>query len=88
MDLLKAKLPILAVIAALGIASGAGGTAALAGSRITNLEKHTVELEQRLAAQEERSRQDHDKLTTILVEVEFMSAAVQRIEKKLDREHK
>lgn len=79
MDFLKMKLPIVAVIAALGVAAGSGGTVAVATARIESQEARIKTLE--VDAQDHR-----DRLVRIETVVNGVSKSLERIERKLEHD--
>jgi hypothetical protein len=72
MDITKIKIPMVVVVAALGLAAGSGGSVAVANSKI---DSHG----ERLSKMERERQEDHDLLIKI-------KTVVERIDQKLGGE--
>lgn len=72
MDLLKARLPLLVVITALGFAGGFGGTWAVAGAKQGETDRRVDDHERRIQIQEKNTQEVRERLIRIEILLEEM----------------
>ncbi len=85
MDLLKLKLPLTLVTAALTFAVTAGGAVALSTAKATVIAEKVEAAETTIKSLQTESQQNRERVLRIEILSEQTNKAVERIERKLDR---